>query len=331
MTSFNPGPAPYGTPNEYRGEPRTNRPIGLDPFFTDGRATYLDDLAPQLRKAYGGRYLKTRVENVSPKIDLEDPEFISSTVKNLNKDIADHGKYQSFAGTDIKAYMYIPGGKSKEFSTLQTISISSTRSISPVRTLGKSNPVTYNRGARTIAGTLVFATINKDVFADIYTKYHAELAVNSSSSIVSDQLPPFTIVLTGCNEKGATVTQIIYNITLVNYGTTYSIDDLYTETTYTYLATDMTTLLGSQIDRGALLAEDDADRRARHYKSIMDKAMSDPPETEIFGSRPADIQAAQRQTYKNATQWSTSSGATRLDLNTPQVAPRRQRYRPLMP
>lgn len=197
--------------------------------------------------------------------------FINESIKNYSKSqLGKQADYQSFAGTDIQAYMYMPlytqgsasagtkGGPSKLFATLQTMSISSTRSVSPVRTLGRASPVAYTRGARTIAGTLVFATINQDVFADVYDVAIGETAQSASTSLVSDQMPPFSIVLTAGNEKGAVATQVIHGITLVNYGTTYSIDDLYTETTYTYVATDIMPLMSRQINRVPTKFEKDA-------------------------------------------------------------------------
>ena len=161
--------------------------------------------------------------------------------------------FQSFAGTDIQATMYLPlitrgsitnpnSPKVKVFADLQTISISSTRSVSPVRTLGRASPLTFTRGARTFAGTLVFATINKDAFQEIYDVSMAESAMTASTSMVSDQLPPFSVVITASNESGGIAAQIIHGITLVNYGTTYSVDDLYTETTYSYVAQDASPL-----------------------------------------------------------------------------------------
>ena len=197
--------------------------------------------------------------------------FINESIKNYSKSqLGKQAAYQSFAGTDIQAYMYMPlytqgsaaagtkGGPSKLFATLQTMSISSTRSVSPVRTLGRASPAAYTRGARTIAGTLVFATINEDVFADVYDVAIGETAQSASTSLLSDQMPPFSIVLTAGNEKGAVATQIIHGITLVNYGTTYSVDDLYTETTYTYVATDIMPLMSRQITRVPTQFEKDA-------------------------------------------------------------------------
>ena len=173
---------------------------------------------------------------------------------NAEGDIQDKYLYNSYSGADIVAAIYLPAltkgtGKKenpikfKVFANLQTISISSTRSISPVRVLGRSSPVAYCRGGRTFAGTMIFASIDKDAFISVYDEAIAESAVNSMRSFTPDQMPPFSIVITMGSEKGGAAYQIINGITLVNYGTTYSIDDIYSEQQYTFLATEATPLI----------------------------------------------------------------------------------------
>lgn len=190
---------------------------------------------------------------------MRKPVFVNNEVARLlGPSLGKQGDFQSFSGVDISAFIYMPlmtkgsikdgkAVKSKLFAELQTISISSTRSISPVRVFGRSSPVGYTRGARTIAGTMVFASVNQDVFQDVYDHSIAESTLSSSSSLLSDQLPPFSIVISAANEKGAAAIQVLHGVTLVNYGTTYSVDDLYTEVTYSYVATDLLPLAASSV------------------------------------------------------------------------------------
>lgn len=189
-------------------------------------------------------------------------------------------KESSYAGADILAYINIPllddptqlssnTPSARILGEIQTISISSTRSISPVRTLGRSNPIGYTRGGRTFAGTLVFAAFGRDVFSDLYRPDIVESFIDSSTSLFVDQLPPFSIIITASNELGGLAQQIISGITLVNYGVTYSIDDIYTEVSYTYVATDVTPLLPIQVMRGL------ANRPS--YKTPLDIGITDLP------------------------------------------------------
>lgn len=152
----------------------------------------------------------------------------------------------SYSGPDVLAYAYIPiledprvreapgaNERGQLLGTLQTISITSTRSVTPVRTLGRASPMGYSRGGRTFAGTLVFATLDRDPFSNIYRPdAKHESLLDSGTSLFVDQLPPFTVVITAANELGGIARQVVAGITLINYGVTYSIDDIYTETTY---------------------------------------------------------------------------------------------------
>jgi hypothetical protein len=158
----------------------------------------------------------------------------------------------SYSGADIIAHAVIPllqdptsvPGKNRSIllNTLQTISITSARSLSPVRVLGRGFPISYTRGGRTVAGTMVFASLDRDAFHDIYRASLAESHLDSKSYLFVDQLPPFNIVITASNEMGGISRQVISDITLANYGQTYSIDDVYTEITYTYVAKSATPL-----------------------------------------------------------------------------------------
>jgi hypothetical protein len=76
----------------------------------------------------------------------------------------------SFSGADIHATMVIPrigengtiqeDGEVLELAELQTISYSMHRENSPIRTLGHVNPRGFIKGARTIAGSMIFTVFN---------------------------------------------------------------------------------------------------------------------------------------------------------------------------
>lgn len=163
------------------------------------------------------------------------------------------GTYNSFSGADIVAYIHIPPqqigatesmGPYREtepivgiLGTLQTISYSTHRDVAPVRCLGKVRPYAYTRGPRTIAGTMVWATMDQHVLAEAlkYT-YTRDW---DPSTIMTDQIPAFNVIITFNNEYGDVSTMGLYGIRFVNEGMTMSVDDILTEQTNTYIATDM--------------------------------------------------------------------------------------------
>ena len=71
-------------------------------------------------------------------------------------------------------------------------------------------------------------------------------------------MPPFSVIITAANETGGVAMQAIHGITLMNYGTTYSVHDIFTETTYSYVATDVTPLVhedGNQLEEAIKMME----------------------------------------------------------------------------
>lgn len=193
---------------------------------------------------------------------------------------------QVFSGPGITAAMYMPlmtigsasyknTPKMKVFGDLQTISVSSTRSINPVRVFGNSKPIGWCKGAITFAGTMVFATINQGAFTDIYDVDIAESYINGSSGLLAHYLPPFSIVITTTNESGAACIRVINNIIITNVGSVYSIDDLYIEEQYTFVATDMTPLIPtnlSAIDLGAVA--DGLGRFGKNVSTMVEESMN---------------------------------------------------------
>ncbi|RKZ07405.1 hypothetical protein DRQ25_11660 [Candidatus Fermentibacteria bacterium] len=164
-----------------------------------------------------------------------------------------YGEYNSFSGADIVAYIHIPPqslrgqdaeGIVKEtepvvgiLGTLQTLSYSIHREVVPVRAIGKTAAHSYTRGPRTIAGTMVWATMDQYVLADALRFTYTDEW--DPSSILIDQIPPFNIIVTFNNEYGDVSTMGLYGIRMVNEGSTFSVDDIMTEQTNTYVAGDM--------------------------------------------------------------------------------------------
>ena len=150
----------------------------------------------------------------------------------------------SFSGADINV-MFIIGGLSKNrinpakpfkhSAEIQTITISSTTSVLPVRRLGEKQPKAFNKGARTFAGSMIFTVIDQDPFMELFALDYIN-SVSSSSQWHIDEMPPFDILIQAVNESGRSGMQLISGVTLTNYGTTYSVDDIFTESSYSYVA-----------------------------------------------------------------------------------------------
>lgn len=125
----------------------------------------------------------------------------------------------------------------KVIGQLQTISYSINMDKKPVRSIGNINVKDYTTGPRTIAGSLVFSVFNKhfaeDILVDINDSY------KKGKAFLVDELPPFNITLSFANEYGYRSRSTIYGVRLLNEGQVMSINDIYTENTYQFFATDL--------------------------------------------------------------------------------------------
>ncbi len=165
---------------------------------------------------------------------------------------------QAFSGSDIMVIFAIPF-TTKQFSTfdsiykvsteIQTLTISSTTSVLPVRRCGEVRAKYYTRGARSFAGSMVFTITNHDPFKEIFGLDPSRSnASEGENAWHIDQMPAFDIIVLANNELGGIGAQIIQNINIVNWGTTYSVDDMYTEYTYSYVAEHVTPFLATQYE-----------------------------------------------------------------------------------
>lgn len=153
-----------------------------------------------------------------------------------------HATNNAYSGCDIVCTVDFPTttGKSVSttFGTLQTISYSIHQEKMPVRVLGNMNAKDWVFGARTIAGSLVFAVLNKHWLVDIYDQLY-ENAEMKGWHFITDEIPPFNITISFANEYGFDSRMAIYGVRLINEGQTMSVNDLYIENTYQFVANDI--------------------------------------------------------------------------------------------
>lgn len=158
--------------------------------------------------------------------------------------------YTSFSGCDMVASIDIDidtnssDGKkqkvTKVLGEMQTLSYSIHMDKAPVRSLGSVNAKDYVFGPRTIAGSLVFAMFNRHIAHEILLKANAQAGGNKSGQmLVMDELPPFNLTVSMANEYGQTARLAIYGVRIINEGNVMSVNDVYIENTYQFVATDL--------------------------------------------------------------------------------------------
>lgn len=199
------------------------------------------------------------------------------------------GGRMGFSGCDINAIIRLPQymrgaeqlNEEKVFNigTLQTISISTYNSKTPVKALGFKNPIGIARGGRTIAGTLIFNqmhlhVLNENKFATgitsvsdrggflTYSSGDVEYVIPEKTTDINKEklkkqwdfswdsslfgeitkpsdLPPFDIIILFLNEDNDVGKIILYGVDIVHDSQTMSVEDIYTEVQYQYIAKDI--------------------------------------------------------------------------------------------
>jgi hypothetical protein len=119
---------------------------------------------------------------------------------------------------------------------LATVSYSVYREKNPVRTLSRISVKGFTKGSRTVAGTLIFTVFDKHFVNRIRSQVPY---LNNLVRIKTDELPTFDIYITMGNEYGASARLNIYVITIVDEGKVMSVEDLFTENQWSYMARDI--------------------------------------------------------------------------------------------
>ena len=178
--------------------------------------------------------------------------------------------YTSMAGTDIVATI-----DGILIGNLNGISFSTTREKSPTYVMGAVDAVSFGRGKRGHAGSLIFTNFDRHALYDImegtfsttgngpearyqYWRKRTDIPAGGASKMLpgqnghldalsalgsrldianySDQLPPFTISLVSQTEYGNVSAMHILGVELINEGSGVSIDDIVIETQMTFVA-----------------------------------------------------------------------------------------------
>ena len=187
--------------------------------------------------------------------------------------------YNSFSGSD----MVVTFNKTI-IGELQGVSYTVQREKAPMYVLGNADPVSFSRGKRGIAGSLVFLMFDRSALLDAFANSpflawvhdFAALAndpiaavpsinpnaipgtVGAASNITGgvakavaldkvlvrpvyhDQILPFEVVVTACNEYGANANMKIHGVEIINVGSGFSIDDMQIDEACTFIARGLT-------------------------------------------------------------------------------------------
>lgn len=165
----------------------------------------------------------------------------------MGKEYGTHKFYKSFSGTDTLAFILMPGSNPVCIGSLTTISYSMFRNKKPVINIGRTNINGVTRGSRIFAGTMIFTLINQHWLRELQEELDW---LGNFEELKVDELPLFDIMIVSANEYGSYVTMYIYGIDFTDEAQTISVEDLFTENTFSFVARDISIFKAGNVQRG---------------------------------------------------------------------------------
>lgn len=165
---------------------------------------------------------------------------------NLGNQISKY--YKSFSGTDTLAFIMMPGSTPVVIGSLTTISYSMFRNKKPVINIGRTNINGVTRGSRIFAGTMIFTLINQHWLKELQEQLDW---LSGFDELKVDELPLFDIMIVSANEYGNYVSMYIYGIDFTDEAQTISVEDLFTENTFSFVARDISNFKAGKLHASA--------------------------------------------------------------------------------
>ena len=155
--------------------------------------------------------------------------------------------YRTFSGTDALVFALLPQTKPIVLGSLTTFSYSMFRDKKPVPLIGKVNVGGFTRGTRIYAGTMVFTLINQHWVNELLDQAPW---LKKFGKLKADELPLFDLMIICANEYGSAVQMFIYGVDITDEGQVLSIEDIFTENTFSFVARDLTNFTGEALGNG---------------------------------------------------------------------------------
>lgn len=149
----------------------------------------------------------------------------------------------AFAAADIHPLVVLPGNQVLTLGQLAAVSISTHRDTFPVTAMGSISARGFTQGHRTVAGTLIFHTIDRGAFeysAHAWQTHWSSAGTGEKGygAPNADEMPLFDVHFTYANEAGMVSYESLYGVRLLDFGKTVSLENLHPVESYSYMALD---------------------------------------------------------------------------------------------
>ena len=164
-------------------------------------------------------------------------------VTNSKVDTSGNRKYPgAFSATDIHALVVLPGNQVLTLGQLAAVSISTHRDTFPVTSMGRIAAQGFTQGHRTVAGTMIFHTLDRGAFEYHAQSWQPHWSTGSGKKQYgapnADEMPLFDVHFTYVNETGQVSFESLYGVRLLDFGKTVSLENLHPVESYSYMALD---------------------------------------------------------------------------------------------
>jgi len=232
-----------GTPVSDSASSRRGAPIASE-FLSYGSYSGADiKVIVHLPFKLNSEQKQRRINNLQAEINSLEETLAKTLSLRTNTEIT---KQLNALGEEITNLQLFGDVKSTvTLGNIQTISISVFREKVPVRTLGSVYPRGVTRGPRSIAGSMIFTYFNKHALSELleaglhyYSTGNIDKDIFLDSTMLLDQLPPLDISLVFANEYGAISHMGLWGIEFLQEGSTFSIEDVFSECVVQYIGRD---------------------------------------------------------------------------------------------
>lgn len=156
---------------------------------------------------------------------------------------------KTFSGTDTIAFVVLPASVPICLGSLTTISYSILRNKKPVINIGRTNVNGFTRGSRICAGTMVFTLINQHWVRELQDSPGMNY-IKDIADLKADELPLFDIMIISANEYGSWCSMYISGVDFSDEAQTISVEDLFTENVFQFVARDVSSFRTKYITNG---------------------------------------------------------------------------------
>ena len=215
------------------------RDYNTSPFSPQDNPDYfMNDITTQGGTVYGKK--KVAKGSYNPATDQAQPngsktvnKFSPKKRADYNSELDNKGGYDNVTGNGWYApYTHI--------GTITELSYSSFREKFAVRTLGRTHAKTYTRGPRTVAGTIVFNTVQENEILKFAKQIDIDDNVSiETQSVLLDQIDPVHMILVFGNEYGSFSMMYLFNVEFSSESQRMSVNDLVIQQAVNFYATDV--------------------------------------------------------------------------------------------